>query len=47
MEVPAAPFLRPLEPFAEIFAVALVAAVSAGAVCIDPPDVVADVAVVA
>lgn len=39
MEVPAAPFL--LLPLVEIFALARVAAVSAGAVCIEPPDVAA------
>ena len=41
VEEPAAPFLLLTLVLAEIFAVAEVAAVSAGAVCIEPPDVAA------
>jgi hypothetical protein len=44
VEVAAAPFLLFPLVLAEIFAVAIVAAVSAGAVGIDPPDVAAVVA---
>ena len=41
MEVPAAPFLLLPLVLAEIFALAMVAAVSAGDVCIEPLDVAA------
>ena len=41
MEEPAAPFLLLPLVLAEIFALAMVAAVSADAVCIEPPDVAA------